>query len=110
VREALPRIALVAGAPREALCPKTPLLRPPEGLVVAGTVRGLGEACRHCPLGPLSTEDALANDQRGAADLRAALPGGGRLSFALGVGSVRWCDDGTTTQRFLVPRLRATLP
>jgi hypothetical protein len=105
-RAAFPLIALVDGSTLEALRTKTQLLRQQEGLVLAGNVMVMGEAFRHRPLWPLSIEDALAHDNRFAADSLAALPVGGLLIFDLGFCSFRWCDDFTTPQRFFVTRMR----
>jgi hypothetical protein len=106
VREAFPRSALMDGSTLEALRTKTPRLRQPEGLVLAGQGMVMVEAFSHRPLWHLSPEDALANDTRCAAAILAALPVGGLVIVDLGCFRFLWFDDFTTTPRFFVTRMR----
>jgi hypothetical protein len=77
VWQAFSRSALVDGSPLVARRKQTPGLRAGEGRVLGGTMRGMGQACSHRPLGQLSPADATAKDQRLAAASLAALPMGG---------------------------------
>jgi Transposase DDE domain len=107
VREHCPRVAIVDGSTLEALRHKTEVWRQREGLVLAGKVLVMGEAFSHRPRWQLYTEAAAANDKRFAGEILAALPVGGRLSFALGFCSLLWCDAFTDQQKYLVTRMRA---
>lgn len=106
VREPCPLLAMVDGSTREARRHTTPILRQREGLVVAGNVLGMGEAVSHRPRWQLSTADAPAHDQRCAAEILAARPGGGRLVCDVGWFSCPWCDDVTAQQPCGVTRRR----
>ena len=75
-------------------------------MVLGGTMLVMVAACSHRPLGPWSTADAAAHDQRVAAERLAALPGGGLLVCELGVFRVLWCDDFTASARFWGTRRR----
>jgi hypothetical protein len=107
VRAPFPRLALVDGSTLAARRQPTPCLRPREGLVVAGHVLGLGEAFSQHPWWPLDTEDAPAQDQRDAAEILAALPGGGLLGGDLGLGSCLGLADVPEPQQDGVSRRRA---
>jgi len=106
VRERFPVLAIVDGSTLEALRKKTEVLRERPGLVLAGKMMVMVEAFTHRPLWQLYTEDALANDQRFAAEILAALPVGGLLVFDLGFFSCLWCDDFTDQQKGFVTRMR----
>src|SRR4029453_8376235 len=106
VRSRFSRIAMVDGATLEALRKKTQSLQAQSGLVLAGRVMAMVEAFTHRPLWHLYTEDAAANDKRFAAEILAAVPVRGLLSFALGFFSVLWFDEFTDQHTFFVPRLR----
>ena len=106
VWEAFALRALVDGAPLEALRTKTQVLRACAGLVLGGKMLGMVQACSHRPLWQLSTEDAAAHDQRGAAAIMAALPSGGLLVLARGFLSLLWCDALTDQQKCFVTRRR----
>ena len=106
MRERFPRGAIVDGSTREALRKKTQVLREQPGLVLAGKVLVMVEAFSHRPLWQASTEDAVANDKRFAAEMLAALPLGGVLVFDLGFFSFLWFDAFTTTGKFFVTRMR----
>jgi hypothetical protein len=67
---------------------------------------GMVEAFTPRPLWQLYTEEAAAPDKRFAPEILAALPTGGRLSFALGFFSCLGFDDFTDQDKFCVPRLR----
>jgi hypothetical protein len=105
-RERFPWLAIVDGSTREALRKKTEVVRERTGLVWAGQMLVLVEACSHRPLWQLYTEDAAAHDQRCAAEILAARPVGGLLVFDLGLFSLLWCDDFTDQQQCLVTRRR----
>lgn len=106
VRQHFPRLALVDGSTLEALRKKTQVLRERTGVVRGGKMMGMVEAFSHRPLGQLYTDDAAAKDKRVAAEMLAALPGGGLLVFDLGFFSFLWCDDFTASDRFFVTRMR----
>lgn len=106
VRARFPRIAMVDGSTLEALRKKTQTLQAQPGLVLAGRVMAMVEAFTHRPVWHLYTEDAAANDKRFAAEILAAVPLGGLLSFDLGFFSFLWFDDFTEQQKFFVSRLR----
>ena len=75
-------------------------------MVLAGRMRGKGEAFTHRPLWQLSTEAAAANDKRFAPEILAAVPEKGLLIFDLGFLSFLWFDDFTDQQKYFVTRLR----
>jgi hypothetical protein len=106
VRERCPLLAMGDGSTLDARRNKTQLLRQGAGLVVAGKMMVMGEAFSHRPLWQRATADALANDQRFAAALLAALPVGGLVVFALGFCSALWVEDFTDQQQCLVTRMR----
>ena len=106
VREHFPLLAMVDGSTLEALRNTTPSLRQRAGLGWAGNGLVMVEAFSHRPLWQLDTEDAPAHDQRLAAAILAALPGGGRLGCDWGVFSLPWCDDLTEPQKGCVTRMR----
>ena len=106
VRAHVPRLAIVEGSTLEALRKQTAVLRQRDGLVLAGKVMVMVEAFSHCPLWPLYTEDAAAHDQRFAAEILAALPVGGLLSFDPGFFSLLWFEACTDPQQSLVTRRR----
>jgi hypothetical protein len=99
-------LALVEGAPLEALRKTTPLWREREGLVLGGKMMVMVAAFSHRPVWQLSTEDAAAHDTRFATERMAALPVGGLLGFDLGFFSFWWVDDFTDQRQFLVTRRR----
>jgi hypothetical protein len=106
VRAHFPRIALGEGSPLEARRKKTQPLQAQPGLVLAGRMRGMGEAFPHRPLWQLYTEAGAANDNRFAPELLAALPLGGRLILDLGCFSFLWVDDFPEQPKYGVTRLR----
>jgi Transposase DDE domain len=106
VREHCPLLAIVDGSTLEALRQTTQILRQREGLGLAGTVMVMVEAFSHRPRWQLYTEDAPANDKRFAAEILAALPGGGLLVCDVGFFSFPWFDDLTEPQQCLVTRMR----
>src|SRR5882724_2729279 len=106
VRERFPLLAIVDGSTLEALRKKTEVLRERPGLVLAGRIMVMVEAFTLLPIGQVSTEDALANDKRFAAEILAALPVGGLLVFDLGFFSFLWFDDFTDQQKGFVTRMR----
>ena len=106
VRERFPLLAIVDGSTLEALRKKAKALQEQQGLVLAGKVLVMVEAFSHRPLWQHYTEDALANDKRGAGEILAALPPGGLLVFALGFFSFLWFDAFTETAKYFVTRLR----
>jgi hypothetical protein len=99
--------ALVDGSTLAARRNKTHVGRQRQGLGWGGTRLGMGEACSHRPLRPLSPAAAAAHDQRVVADRMAARPIGGLWGFALGLCSVLGWDDVTDQQTCLLTRLRA---
>jgi hypothetical protein len=105
-REHVPLLAMVDGSTLEALRNTTPIMRPREGLVVAGHVLVMGAAFSPRPLWQPSTEDAPTNDQRLAAAILAALPGGRLLVRDVGCFSCPWFDDLTAQQQGFVTRMR----
>jgi DDE family transposase len=107
VREHFPLLAMVDGSTLEALRKTTQSLRQREGPVLAGKVMVMVEAFSHRPLWQLYTEDAPVHDQRFAAEILAALPGGGLLVCDLGCFSFPWFDDFTEQQQGFVTRMRA---
>ena len=87
----------------EELCKKAKALQEQQGLVLAGKVLVMVEAFSHRPLWQHYTEDALANDKRGAGEILAALPPwGGLLVFDLGFFSFLWFDAFTETAKYFV--------
>jgi hypothetical protein len=106
VREPFTRLAMVAGAPLEALRQKPQGLREREGLGLAGTIMVMVDALRYDPRWQLCTADAAATDTRFAAEILAAVPAGALLVFDLGGFSVLWFDDFTASHRFFVTRMR----
>jgi hypothetical protein len=106
-REHCPRSASGDGSPLEALRPKTEVVRPREGLVLAGRVMVMVAACSPRPLWQLYPEDAAAHDKRFAAEILAARPGGGVWSIDLGFCSCLWFEAFTSQQKYLVTRMRA---
>jgi hypothetical protein len=106
VRAHFAPLAIVDGSTLEALRKKTEVLRQREGLVLAGKVMVMVEACSHRPLWQLYTEDAAANDKRFAVEILAALPVGGLLIFDLGFFSFLWFDAFTDQQKYFVTRMR----
>ena len=106
VRERFPLLAIVDGSTLEALRKKAKALQEQQGLVLAGKVLVMVEAFSHRPLWQHYTEDALANDKRGAGEILAALPPGGLLVFDLGFFSFLWFDAFTETAKYFVTRLR----
>jgi hypothetical protein len=106
VRDRFPLVAIVDGSTLEALRKKAKALREQPGLVLAGKVLVMVEACSHRPLWQSYTEDALANDKRFAAEILAALPPGGLLVFDWGCFSFLWFDDFTDARKFFVTRMR----
>jgi hypothetical protein len=106
VRERCPWLARVDGSTLEALRQTTEVWRERPGLVLAGKMRVMVEAFTHRPLWQLDPEDALATDQRFAAEILAALPVGGLWVCDLGFCSVLWCDDLTDQQKGCVTRMR----
>jgi hypothetical protein len=106
VRAHFPRLAMVDGSTREALRKQPQVLRQCEGLGLAGQVRVMVEALSHRPLWPQDTADAVANDQRLAAELLAALPVGGLWVCALGFCSFLGCADFTDQQKCFDTRRR----
>ena len=104
--EHCPLIAMVDGSTLEALRKKTAVLRERTGLGLAGKMMVMVEAFSHRPWWQHYTEDALANDQRFAAEILAALPPGGLLVFDLGFFSFLWFDDFTAASKFFVTRMR----
>jgi Transposase DDE domain len=106
VRARFSRVAMVDGSTLEALRKKTQVLQAQPGLVLAGRVMAMVEAFTHRPLWHLYTEDAAANDKRFAAEILAAVPAHGLLSFDLGFFSFLWFDEFTDQQKFFVSRFR----
>jgi hypothetical protein len=106
VQEHFPLLAIVDGSTLEALRKKTQVLREREGLVLAGKIMVMVDACSHYPRWQLYTEDAAANDKRFAAEILAALPVGALVVFDLGFFSFLWFDDFTASNRFFVTRMR----
>lgn len=100
------RIAMVDGSTLEAIRKKTQLLQAQPGLALAGRMMVMVEAFTHRPLWQLYTEDAVANDQRFAGEILAAVPERGLLVFDLGFFSFLWFDDFTDQHKFFVTRLR----
>jgi hypothetical protein len=101
-----PLIAIVDGSTLEALRNKTAVLRERTGRVLAGKMMVMVEAFSHRPWWQYYTADALANDQRFAAEILAAIPPGGLLVFDLGFFSVLWFDDFTAAAKCFVTRMR----
>ena len=87
-------------------CAKRPRPCKSAGLVLAGKVLVMVEAFSHRPLWQHYTEDALANDKRGAGEILAALPPGELSVFDLGFFSFLWFDAFTETAKYFVTRLR----
>ena len=106
VRERFPVLAIGDGSTLEALRKKTEALRQRPGRVLAGMMMVMVAAFTHRPLWQLYTEDALANDQRFAAEILAALRVGGLLVFDLGCCSLLWFEDFTDQQTGFVTRMR----
>ena len=106
VWERFPLRAMVDGSTLEALRQKAQILRQRAGLGLAGKMRVMVEACRHRPRWQLYTEDAPANDQRFAVEIRAGLPVGGLVVCDLGCFSWPWCDARTDQATSLVTRRR----
>jgi hypothetical protein len=73
---------------------------------LGGKMMVMVEAFGHRPRWQVYTDDAVAYDQRVAAEMRAALPVGGLLVCDLGVCRFLWCDDCTASARFCVTRRR----
>jgi hypothetical protein len=106
VWERCPLLAMVDGSPLEARRQKAPILRPREGLVLAGKLMVMVEAFSHRPLWPRYTADAQANEKRCAAEILAVLPVGGLVVCDLGFCSFPWCDDLTDQEQYVVTRRR----
>jgi hypothetical protein len=107
VRAPVAQVTRGAGSTLAARRHTTPGVRERAGVGLAGTRRGRVDACRHAPRWPLSTADAPAQDQRFAAESRAAVPAGALLVFARGWVSCRWGADGMAAHRCWVTRRRA---
>jgi hypothetical protein len=101
-------LALGDGSTLAARRHKTQVVRERTGWVRGGKMLVLVEAFSHRPLWPLDTDDAAAHDKRVAAEMLAALPGGGLLVCDLGCCSCLGCDDFTAADRVCVTRRRET--
>jgi hypothetical protein len=100
------RLAIVDGAPLEALRKKTAVLRERPGLGLAGKMMGMVEACSHRPLWQRYPEAPGAHDKRGVVESLAALPSGGLWGFALGFFRFGWWADFPNPQQCCVTRRR----